>query len=164
MEITMRPVNNVRNLFMHKVIFTIITKPSWRKLFSCNNWGYTSLWNMHVLPKAFSPTVPCHWSLWKLLKVSAMTVSERLASALTLSYTLKYLNAISAKKSFLSSVILFNTLEHNTACDVCEKNSLQQVMLCTIPYHTMSSKLNEVCWGWRSQKLIQSWPKIIQKY
>ena len=121
----MRPVNNVRNLFMHKVIFTIITKPSWRKLFSCNNWGYISLWNMHVLPKAFSPTVPCHWSLWKLLKVSAMTVSERLASALTLSYTLKYLNAISAKKSFLSNVTLFNTLANNNACDVCEKKFIK---------------------------------------
>ena len=49
-----------------------------------------------------------------------MTVRERLASALTLSYTLKHLNEISAKNLF-SSVILFNTLAHNTACDVCEK-------------------------------------------
>ena len=75
---------------------------------------------------------------------------ERLASALTLSYTLKHLNAISAKKSFLSNVTLFNTLAHNTACDVCEKNSLMQITLCDI------LKLNEVSRGWRSQKLIEN--------
>ena len=41
-----------------------------------------------------------------------MTVRERLARALTLSYTLKH-----------PSVTLFNTLEPiNTACNVCEEN------------------------------------------
>ena len=121
----MRPVNSVISLFMCKVIFTIITKPSWRKLFSCNNCGYKSLWNMHVLPKTFSRTMPGHWSLWKLLKINVITVRGRLSSPLTISYTLKDLNAISAKKSFLSNVTLFNTLANNNACDVCEKKFIK---------------------------------------
>ena len=80
---------------------------------------------MYVLTKTFSPTMPGHWSLWKLLKISAMTVRERLERDLTLYYTLKHLNAISAKRYFLYSVTLFNTLAHNTACDVCEKKFIK---------------------------------------
>ena len=74
---------------------------------------------------------------------------ERLASALTLSYTLKHLNAISAKKSFLSNVTLFNTLANNNACDVCEKNSSSQVTLCdTLKLNEVSetdTKLTKIC-------------------
>ena len=54
-----------------------------------------------------------------------MTVRERLERDLTLSYTLKHQNAISAKRSFLYSVTLFNTLAHNTACDVWQKKFIK---------------------------------------
>ena len=63
-----------------------------------------------------------------LLKITAMAVQEWLASALTLSNALKHLKAISAKRSFPSRATLLNTSTHNTACDVCKKKILRQVI------------------------------------
>ena len=60
-----------------------------------------------------------------MFKISAMTERETLESDLILSYTLKHLNAISAKRYFLYSVTLFNTLAHNTACDVWQKKFIK---------------------------------------
>ena len=55
-----------------------------------------------------------------------MSVREFLASTLALSNTLQHLNAISAKSSLISCVILLNTSTHNTTWYV-RKNLKGQV-------------------------------------
>ena len=109
---------------------------------------------MYTLTKTFSPTMPSHWSLWMLFKISAMTVRERLERELTLSYTLKHLKAISAKRSFLYSVTLFNTLVNNTACDLCEKKFINS------SFSMFQFKIKSK--GKVSLRLIEIWPKIVK--
>ena len=64
------------------------------------------------------------------IRMNAMAMREGLASDLALSNTLKH--AISAKRSFLSSVILLNTSAHNTACDVCKKKFIKASQSVTV--------------------------------
>ena len=110
---------------------------------------------MYALTKTFYPTMPGHWSLWKLFKISAMTVRERLESYLTLSYTL---NHLSLPKDLFFIVLLYSTLLHTTLLVMyVRKNLFSQVSLCD------TLKFNELSKGKEVSETDRKLTKICQK-